>query len=51
MLNIGGPLDTMVFSAEAVGGLPHNETTIAEALREMGYATMAIGKVREQFYF
>ena len=33
-----------VFKADAVGGLPHNETTIAEALRGAGYATKAIGK-------
>ncbi|EGD83674.1 hypothetical protein PTSG_04280 [Salpingoeca rosetta] len=40
----GGPLPSQVFSAEAVGGLPLNETTIAEALLPQGYATMAIGK-------
>eukprot|EP00043_Microstomoeca_roanoka_P015079 m.150305 g.150305 ORF g.150305 m.150305 type:complete len:678 (+) comp16171_c2_seq2:207-2240(+) len=40
----GGPLDSQVFSSEAVGGLPLNETTIAEALLPLGYATMAIGK-------
>ena len=32
-----------VFNSNAVGGLPHNETTIAEALRPKGYATKAIG--------
>jgi arylsulfatase A len=33
-----------VFSADAVGGLPGNETTMAEALMPQGYRTMAIGK-------
>ena len=33
-----------VFNAEANGGLPLNETTIAEALKPAGYKTMAIGK-------
>ncbi len=33
-----------VFDAEAKGGLPLNETTLAEALKPAGYATMAIGK-------
>ena len=33
-----------VFTAESVGGLPLNETTLAEALKPAGYATMAIGK-------
>jgi arylsulfatase A len=33
-----------VLNADAVGGLPSNETTIAEALRDVGYATKAIGK-------
>jgi arylsulfatase A len=33
-----------VFSADAVGGLPANETTMAEALAPHGYRTMAIGK-------
>lgn len=33
-----------VLNADAVGGLPSNETTIAEALRDAGYATKAIGK-------
>eukprot|EP00730_Choanoeca_flexa_P001913 TRINITY_DN10837_c0_g1_i1.p1 TRINITY_DN10837_c0_g1~~TRINITY_DN10837_c0_g1_i1.p1 ORF type:complete len:573 (+),score=116.42 TRINITY_DN10837_c0_g1_i1:1152-2870(+) len=37
-------LDSKVFSAEAVGGLPLNETTIAEALKPAGYRTAAIGK-------
>ena len=33
-----------VFYADAVGGLPGNETTLAEALLPHGYRTMAIGK-------
>ena len=33
-----------VFDADSVGGLPHNETTVAEALSALGYATKAIGK-------
>eukprot|EP01047_Picozoa_sp_COSAG01_P089997 COSAG01_NODE_21951_length_878_cov_0.989730_2_plen_183_part_00 len=33
-----------VFYADAVGGLPANETTMAEALAPVGYKTMAIGK-------
>jgi len=33
-----------VFNADAVGGLPTNETTIAKALKTAGYATKAIGK-------
>lgn len=33
-----------VFYADAVGGLPANETTMAEALGAHGYRTMAIGK-------
>ena len=33
-----------VFNAEAMGGLPLNETTLAEALKPAGYSTMAIGK-------
>ena len=33
-----------VLNSDAVGGLPENETTIAEALRAVGYATKAIGK-------
>jgi arylsulfatase A len=35
-----------VFFADAVGGLPANETTMAEALDSAGYRTMAIGKWR-----
>ena len=35
---------TGVFCAEAVGGLPQNETTMATALRKHGYRTKAIGK-------
>ena len=34
-----------VFNADAAGGLPTNETTIADELRKAGYATQAIGKV------
>ena len=33
-----------VFTAEAVGYLPSNETTIAELLKPAGYATYAVGK-------
>eukprot|EP01051_Picozoa_sp_SAG22_P004456 SAG22_NODE_239_length_14182_cov_74.353050_5_plen_194_part_00 len=33
-----------VFTAEAVGGLPLNETTTAEALSAHGYATGMVGK-------
>ncbi|XP_065178310.1 steryl-sulfatase-like [Sycon ciliatum] len=33
-----------VFGASAVGGLPHNETTFAEALKTAGYATGMVGK-------
>ena len=33
-----------VFNADAVGGLPQNETTIAEALKSAGYSTHAVGK-------
>eukprot|EP00966_Prymnesium_polylepis_P082817 1918125-Prymnesium_polylepis.1 len=33
-----------VLNSDAVGGLPANETTIAEALKDIGYATKAIGK-------
>ena len=35
-----------VFMSSAVGGLPHNETTLPEVLGPLGYATKAIGKVR-----
>lgn len=42
-----------VFTSEAVGGLPLNETTTAEALKEAGYVSMALGKwhvgQREEF--
>ena len=33
-----------VLRADAKGGLPQNETTIAEALGGAGYATLALGK-------
>ena len=38
------PMCNGVFTAEAVGGLPLNETTTAEALRAVGYATGMVGK-------
>lgn len=38
------PMCNGVFTAEAVGGLPLNETTTADALRAHGYATAAVGK-------
>ena len=31
-----------VFTSEAVGGIPSNETTIAQALSNHGYATYAV---------
>lgn len=34
----------MVFGAAAIGGLPHNETTIAEGLKDVGYSTAMVGK-------
>ena len=33
-----------VLRADAVGGLQHNETTSAEALRKLGFATAMFGK-------
>lgn len=33
-----------VFTAEAIGGLPLNETVTAEALKGAGYATGMVGK-------
>ena len=33
-----------VITANAVGGLPHNETTIAELLKNVGYNTAIVGK-------
>ena len=40
----GGSWTGGVLGASAKGGLPHNETTVAEALGSVGFATMAIGK-------
>ena len=37
-----------VFQETAVGGLPLNETTFAELLKKDGYATAAVGKVRDE---
>ena len=34
----------MTFHNDAASGLPANETTIAEHLRKVGYATFAVGK-------
>ena len=33
-----------VFNSDAVGGLPLNETTMADVLKSAGYATAAVGK-------
>ena len=33
-----------VFHVPSIGGLPHNETTIAEYLKEAGYTTGIVGK-------
>ncbi len=33
-----------VFEEKDVGGLPHNETTIAEMLKPLGYKTAIVGK-------
>jgi arylsulfatase A len=34
-----------VFYADSEGGLPHNETTLAEVLKGHGYDTFMAGKV------
>ena len=34
-----------LFTSESKGGIPDNETTIAEVLGENGYYTAAVGKV------
>ena len=41
-----GPGSNGVFTAESIGCLPENETTIADALRQVGYMTTMVGKVR-----
>lgn len=41
----GGSWTGGVFGSSAVGGLPQNETTFAEALGKAGYATGIVGKV------
>jgi len=35
----------VILHTAAMSGLPANETTIAEAAKEMGYATALIGKL------
>ena len=41
---MAGPWTGGVLSADAVGGLPDNETTFAQILKKVGYMTKAIGK-------
>ncbi len=38
----GPTLSNGVFTSEAAGGIPHNETTIAEVLQEQGYRTYMV---------
>ena len=33
-----------MFGEDSIGGLPHNETTIAEMLKPLGYKTAIVGK-------
>ena len=44
MTNAGGPCCNGVFLPGMPGGLPKHEVTIATALRDAGYRTMAVGK-------
>lgn len=39
-----GPGSNGVFTAESIGCLPSNETTIAEAVKKVGYRTLMVGK-------
>ena len=41
---MAGPWYGGVLGSDAIGGLPHNETTFAESLQSVGYATQIIGK-------
>jgi arylsulfatase A-like enzyme len=40
-----------VLRQDAIGGLQHNETTMAESLGTLGYATAMFGKVRDGTVF